>query len=85
MRLRNIWNTRNTKIAQSSTRINTEKPISEKNIADLNEKILNFQTELEDSQTLLENLKESFYIKFNENISDYSFNDDKTIEDFKEK
>jgi len=85
LRLRNIWNTRNTKIAQSSTRINTEKPISEKNIADLNEKILNFQTELEDSQTLLENLKESFYIKFNENISDYSFNDDKTIEDFKEK
>lgn len=85
LRLRNIWSIRNTKIAQSSARINSEKPISEKNITDLSAKISKCQTELENSQFLLGNLKKSFFIKFNENISDYSFNDNETIEELKEK
>jgi len=85
LRLRKIWHIRNTKIAQSSSRINTEKPNTEKNIADIAEKIKKRQAELTNCQSELEILQENFFLSFNENVSDYSFTDDKTIVNIKEK
>lgn len=84
-RLRKIWNNRNTKIAQSSSRINTEKPIAEKNIADIAEKLKKQQTELANFQSELEILQKNFFLSFNENVVDYSFIDEKTIANLKEK
>lgn len=84
-RLRKIWNNRNTKIVQSSSRIHTEKPITEKNIADIAEKLKEQQTKLANFQSELEILQKNFFLSFNENVGDYSFIDEKTIANLKEK
>jgi DNA repair exonuclease SbcCD ATPase subunit len=82
--LRKHWNTRQTNITRYSERINATEPTLKADIQKLDDELTAAKPKLEKFKTEFTNLHEKYLKLFNEDITAYSFVDEKVLNELKE-
>lgn len=82
--LRKHWNTRQTNITRYSERINTAEPTIKKDIQKLDDELATVKAKFKNYKTEFTSLCEKYLKLFNEDIIEYSFVDEKALNNLRE-